>query len=104
MGYCGLMGYGVQFPAHRGGGPKNVWDFGGYGLWQAWVMRVPTVIIFPCFYRCTTKFLNLKFATQFYSILYLHVFWDAPAFGGSQKPDSLRIPPFSLFVSLNSAA
>ena len=43
MGYCGLMGYGVQFPAHRGGGPKNVWDFGGYGLWQAWVMRVPTV-------------------------------------------------------------
>ena len=43
MGYCGLMGYGVQFPAHRGGGPKNVWDFGGYGLWQAWVMRVLTV-------------------------------------------------------------
>jgi hypothetical protein len=39
MGYCGLMGYGVQFPAHRGGGPKNVWDFRGYGLWQAWVMR-----------------------------------------------------------------
>ena len=43
MVYCGLMGYGVQFPAHRGGGPKNVWDFRGYGLWQAWVMRVLTV-------------------------------------------------------------
>ena len=47
MGYCRLMGYGVQFPAHRGGGPKNVWDFGGYGLWQAWVMRVPTVLSLP---------------------------------------------------------
>ena len=45
MGYCGLMGYGLQFPAHRGGGPKNVWDFRGYGLWQAWVMRVPTVLV-----------------------------------------------------------
>ena len=44
MGYCRLMGYGVQFPVHRGGGPKNVWDFGGYGLWQAWVMRVLTVL------------------------------------------------------------
>ena len=33
-------------PAHRGGGPKNVWDFGGYGLWQAWVMRVPTILVF----------------------------------------------------------
>ena len=29
------MGCGVQFPAHQGGAPKNVWDFGGYGLWQA---------------------------------------------------------------------
>jgi len=44
MGYRGFMGYGVQFPAHRGGGPKNVWDFRGHGLWQAWVMRVPTVV------------------------------------------------------------
>ena len=48
MGYCGLMGYGVQFPAHQGSGPKNVWDFRGYGLWQAWVMRVPTVSEFHC--------------------------------------------------------
>ncbi|KIK00102.1 hypothetical protein K443DRAFT_100943, partial [Laccaria amethystina LaAM-08-1] len=45
MCYCGLMGYGVQFPAHRGSGPKNVWDFRGYGLWQAWIMRVPTVLL-----------------------------------------------------------
>ena len=43
MGYCGLMGYGVQFPAHWGSRPKNVWDFRGYGLWQAWIMRVLTV-------------------------------------------------------------
>ena len=43
MSYCGLMGYGVQLPAHQGSGPKNVLDFRGYGLWQAWVMRVPTV-------------------------------------------------------------
>ena len=27
------MGYGVQFPAHQGSGPKNLWDFRGYGLW-----------------------------------------------------------------------
>ncbi|KIJ99646.1 hypothetical protein K443DRAFT_101819 [Laccaria amethystina LaAM-08-1] len=36
MGFCPegvwVMGYGVQFPTHRGGGPKNIWDFGGYGL------------------------------------------------------------------------
>ena len=37
------MGYAVQFPAHCGG-PKNVWDLGGYGLWQAWAMRVLTVL------------------------------------------------------------
>ena len=52
MGYCGLMGHGLQFPAHRGGGPKNVWDFGGYGLWQAWVMRVPTVHSFCLMGMC----------------------------------------------------
>ena len=57
MGYCGLMGYGAQFPAHRGGGPRNVWDFGGYGLWQAWVMRVLTV---PPYIRCTSTFMELS--------------------------------------------
>ena len=41
------MGYGVQFHAHQGSGPKNIWDFRGYGLWQAWVMRVPTVAPSP---------------------------------------------------------
>ena len=65
MGYCGLMGYGVQFPAHRGGGPKNVWDFGGCGLWQAWVMRVPTVNEFNTYFfqyrtRSSTQFFAKK--------------------------------------------
>jgi hypothetical protein len=38
------MGYGLQIPAHQLGGPKRVlWDFWGYGLSNAWVMRVSTV-------------------------------------------------------------
>ena len=41
MDYRGLMGYGVQFPAHRVGGPKKLWDLRIYGLSKAWVMRVP---------------------------------------------------------------
>ena len=28
MGYCGLMGYGLQIPAHQLGGPKMAWDSG----------------------------------------------------------------------------
>ena len=44
MGYHGLMGYGVQIPAHQLGGPKNLWDFRGYGLSGAWVTRVSTVL------------------------------------------------------------
>ena len=44
MGYCGLMGYGLQIPAHQLGGPKWVWDFRGYGLSGAWVKRVSTVM------------------------------------------------------------
>ena len=43
MGYHGLMGYGVQIPAHQLGGPKKLWDFRGYGLSGAWVTRVSTV-------------------------------------------------------------
>ena len=43
MGYCGLMGYGLQIPAHQLGGPKMAWDFRGYGLSEAWVKRVSTV-------------------------------------------------------------
>jgi hypothetical protein len=34
MGYCGLMGYGVQIPANQVGGPKMVWYFRVYGLSQ----------------------------------------------------------------------
>ena len=37
------MGYGMQIPAHRVGGPKNIWDFRVYGLSKSWVMRVSTV-------------------------------------------------------------
>ena len=44
MGYCGLMGYGLQIPAHQLGGPKMAWDFRGYGLSEAWVKRVLTVL------------------------------------------------------------
>ncbi|KIK05649.1 hypothetical protein K443DRAFT_37170, partial [Laccaria amethystina LaAM-08-1] len=43
IGYCRIMGYGLQIPAHQLGGPKRVWDFRGYGLSNAWVMRVSTV-------------------------------------------------------------
>jgi hypothetical protein len=44
-GYRGLMGYGVQIPAHQLGGPKKAWDFRGYGLSEAWVMGVSTVYL-----------------------------------------------------------
>ena len=43
-GYCRLMGYGLQIPAHQLGGPKMAWDFRGYGLSEAWVKRVSTVV------------------------------------------------------------
>jgi len=42
------MGYGVQIPAHRVGGPKNIWDFEVYGLSKSWVMRVSTVLTYYC--------------------------------------------------------
>jgi len=32
MAYSGIIGYGVEFSAHRLGGPKNVGDIGVYGL------------------------------------------------------------------------
>ena len=38
------MGYGMQFPTHQIGGPKNVWDIRGYGLSHAWVMTGSTVV------------------------------------------------------------
>ena len=43
MGYCGLMGYGLQIPANQLGGPNFLWVIRGYGFSQAWVMRVSTV-------------------------------------------------------------
>ncbi|KAF8228014.1 hypothetical protein L208DRAFT_1293749, partial [Tricholoma matsutake] len=43
MGYQRLMGYGVEFPAHRLGGPKKVCDFGVYGLSKVWVKTGSTV-------------------------------------------------------------
>ena len=44
MGYCGLMGYGVQIPANQVGGLKMLWYFKVYGLSKVWVMGVLTVI------------------------------------------------------------
>ena len=44
MGYQRLMGYGVEFPAHRLGGPKKVWDFRVYGLSKVWVKTGSTVL------------------------------------------------------------
>ena len=44
MGYCGLMGYGLQIPANQLGRPNFLWVIRGYGFSQAWVMRVSTVV------------------------------------------------------------
>ena len=44
MDYCGLMGYGMQFPANQLGGQKKLWDLRVYGLSEVWVKRVPTVV------------------------------------------------------------
>ena len=35
MGYCGLMGYGLQIPANQLGGPNFLWVIRGYGFSQA---------------------------------------------------------------------
>jgi hypothetical protein len=43
MGYCGPMGYGMQFPANQVGGQLRLWDIRGYGLSEVWVMRGSTV-------------------------------------------------------------
>jgi len=44
MGYCGPMGYGMQFPAHQVGGRITLWDIRGYGISGAWVKRGSTVL------------------------------------------------------------
>ena len=43
MGYCRLMGYGVQIPANRVGERKRLWGFRVYGLSGVWAMGVLTV-------------------------------------------------------------
>ena len=45
IGYCGLMGYGVEIPAHQVGGREKLWDIRVYGLSKVWVMRVSTVLL-----------------------------------------------------------
>jgi len=46
MGYSGLMGYGMQIPAHQLGGPIVLWVIRGYGFSQVWVKRSSTVVVF----------------------------------------------------------
>jgi hypothetical protein len=43
MGYCGPMGYGIQFPANQVGGQLSLWGMRGYGLSEVWIMRGSTV-------------------------------------------------------------
>ncbi len=43
MGYGRGMGYGINFPANKVGGSKNLWSMGMYGLQGIWVMREATV-------------------------------------------------------------
>ena len=44
MGYWGIMGYGLHFPANQLGGLKKVWVIWGYGLWGLWPKRESTVL------------------------------------------------------------
>ena len=48
MGYCGPMGYGMQFPANQLGGWLELWDLRGYGLSGIWVKRGSTVVSCRC--------------------------------------------------------
>jgi len=43
MGYSRPMGFYMQIPAHRVGGPEKVWVTGGYGLSEVCVMTGSTV-------------------------------------------------------------
>ena len=45
MGYCGPMGYGLQFSANQLGGWLKLWGKRGYGLRQVWVKRGSTVVL-----------------------------------------------------------
>ncbi|KAF8221228.1 hypothetical protein L208DRAFT_1329338, partial [Tricholoma matsutake] len=44
MGYCGPMGYGMQFPANQVGGQLRLWGIRGYGLSEVWVMRGSAIL------------------------------------------------------------
>lgn len=46
MGFQGFMGYGVQIPVHRLGGPNKLWDIRVpvMGYLKAWLMRESIVI------------------------------------------------------------
>jgi hypothetical protein len=43
MGYGGVMGYGLEFPANRLGGLKILWVIREYGLQGLWPKRESTV-------------------------------------------------------------
>ena len=45
MGYSRPMGFYMQIPAHRVGGPEKVWVTGGYGLSEVCVMTGSTVVM-----------------------------------------------------------
>ncbi|KAF8222684.1 hypothetical protein L208DRAFT_1321045 [Tricholoma matsutake] len=45
MGYCGPMGYGMQFPANQVGGQLRLWGIRGYGLSEVWVMRGSAILL-----------------------------------------------------------
>ena len=45
MGYSRPMGFCMQIPAHRAGGPEKVWDTRGYGLSEVCVMTGSTVAV-----------------------------------------------------------
>jgi hypothetical protein len=39
IGYCRLMGYGMQFPANQVGGQLELWVLRGYGGYQKYGLR-----------------------------------------------------------------
>jgi len=41
-----FMGYGSKIPAYRIGGPKKLWDCGGYNFIQVWDKAGSTVLLF----------------------------------------------------------
>ena len=41
-----VMGFRSKFPAHQIGGPKNLWDMGGYGFIRLWDRTGLTVLLF----------------------------------------------------------